>query len=112
DDGTWVSVELRPSGGGTELTLRMLLPPSRADLVSAVKRGIPAMAQRLELFLAGRPDPEEPHAQTPATPLRLAGILVRAGVLTPGRPDKMLRQLRSLAKWGATVAGGYGAAAA
>ncbi|MFC4852470.1 AMP-binding protein [Actinophytocola glycyrrhizae] len=39
--------------------------------------------------------------------LTAARILTKAGVLTPGRPDRLLRQLNVLAKWGATVAGGY-----
>jgi acyl-CoA synthetase (AMP-forming)/AMP-acid ligase II len=37
----------------------------------------------------------------------VARILTKAGVLTPGRPDRMLRQLNVLYRWGATVAGGY-----
>jgi acyl-CoA synthetase (AMP-forming)/AMP-acid ligase II/uncharacterized protein YndB with AHSA1/START domain len=39
--------------------------------------------------------------------LTVARILTRAGVLTPGRPDRVIRQLNVLARWGATVAGGY-----
>jgi acyl-CoA synthetase (AMP-forming)/AMP-acid ligase II len=39
--------------------------------------------------------------------LTVARILTRAGVITPARPDHMLRQLSVLAKWGATIAGGY-----
>lgn len=39
--------------------------------------------------------------------LTVARILTKSGVLTPGRPDRMLRQLNVLYKWGATVAGGY-----
>jgi acyl-CoA synthetase (AMP-forming)/AMP-acid ligase II/uncharacterized protein YndB with AHSA1/START domain len=39
--------------------------------------------------------------------LTVARILTKAGVLTPARPDRMLRQLNELSKWGATVAGGY-----
>ena len=111
DDGSWVSVELRPAGRGTTLFVRMLLP-SRPDLAHTIKQELTALAQRLELFLAGRPDPEEPHAQSPMTRLRAAQILVRAGVLTPKRPGKMARQLKVLARWGPTVAGGYGGAAA
>ncbi|MDQ3786198.1 MAG: AMP-binding protein [Actinomycetota bacterium] len=42
--------------------------------------------------------------------LTAARILTKAGVLTPARPDRLLRQLNVLAKWGATVAGGYRAA--
>ncbi|GAB3448306.1 AMP-binding protein [Actinophytocola sediminis] len=44
--------------------------------------------------------------------LAVAKVLTRAGVLTPGRPDRVLKQLNALAKWGATVAGGYQAALA
>jgi len=39
--------------------------------------------------------------------LTVARILTKAGVLAPGRPDRVLRQLNVLYKWGATVAGGY-----
>lgn len=42
--------------------------------------------------------------------LRVARVLVRAGVLSPGRPDRIVRQLRALKTWGATIAGGYAAA--
>jgi acyl-CoA synthetase (AMP-forming)/AMP-acid ligase II len=44
--------------------------------------------------------------------LRVLRILTRSGVLRPARPDRTFRQLLSLARWGATVAGGYRAAAA
>jgi len=37
-------------------------------------------------------------------------ILVRAGVLSPGRPDRIARQLKALKTWGPTVAGAYAAA--
>ena len=113
DNGSWVSLELRPgAGGGTELSVRMMLPHSQADLMSSLRREIPGLAQRLERYLSGLPDPEEPHAQTPATRRRTAGILFRAGVIAPGRPDKVARQLKALSRWGATVAGAYIAAAA
>ncbi|GGS27797.1 AMP-binding protein [Actinokineospora fastidiosa] len=38
-------------------------------------------------------------------------VLARAGVITPGRPDRMARQLATVAKWGATLVGGYRSAA-
>jgi acyl-CoA synthetase (AMP-forming)/AMP-acid ligase II len=44
--------------------------------------------------------------------LRILRILIRSGVLRPARPDRTVRQLVSLARWGATVAGGYRAAVA
>ncbi|CAL9490613.1 Long-chain-fatty-acid--CoA ligase [Nocardiopsis dassonvillei] len=42
--------------------------------------------------------------------LAVARVLVRAGVISPGRPDRIVRQLRALKTWGATIAGGYAAA--
>ncbi|MDQ7803653.1 AMP-binding protein [Amycolatopsis sp. A133] len=113
DEGTWVSLELRPlAGGKTELFVRMMLPPSHLDLVSSIKKDVRALARRLDLHLAGEYDPEGDGETNKATKLRTTGILLRAGVLSAGRPDKLARQLNSLAQWGATVAGGYQAAAA
>lgn len=42
--------------------------------------------------------------------LETARILLRAGVLSPGRPDRIFRQLKALKTWGPTIAGGYAAA--
>jgi len=44
--------------------------------------------------------------------LAVAATLVRAGVIRPGPPHRSVAQLRALATWGATIAGGYRAAAA
>jgi acyl-CoA synthetase (AMP-forming)/AMP-acid ligase II len=44
--------------------------------------------------------------------LAVAKVLTRAGVLAPARPDRLIRQLNAVAKWGATMAGGYHAAQA
>jgi acyl-CoA synthetase (AMP-forming)/AMP-acid ligase II len=44
--------------------------------------------------------------------LAVAATLVRAGVIAPGPPHRSVRQLKALAAWGATVAGGFKAAAA
>ncbi|WP_410640878.1 AMP-binding protein [Amycolatopsis sp. lyj-346] len=113
DEGTWVSLELRSlAGGKTELFVRMMLPPSHLDLVSSVKKDVRTLARRLDLHLAGEHDPEADSETNKATKLRTTSILLRAGVLGAGRPDKLARQLNSLAQWGATVAGGYQAAAA
>src|SRR4051812_16463380 len=113
DDGTWVSLELRPlAGGKTELFVRAMLPPAHADLVSSVKKDVRALARRLDLHLAGESDPDADNDGNKATKLRTTSILVRAGVLSAGRPDKIARQLGQLAQWGATIAGGYQAAAA
>ena len=60
---------------------------------------------------ASRAEPSE-IAGPKGTGLRVLRILTRSGVLRPARPDRTVRQLLSLARWGATVAGGYRAAAA
>jgi acyl-CoA synthetase (AMP-forming)/AMP-acid ligase II len=113
DDGTWVSLELRPlAGGKTELFVRMMLQPAHMELVSSIKKDIRAVARRLDLYLSGEADPDAGPDGAKATKLRTTSILLRAGVLSPGRPDKLARQLNSISQWGATIAGGYQAAAA
>lgn len=42
----------------------------------------------------------------------VAATLVKAGVIRPGPPHRTITQLRALAVWGATIAGGFKAAAA
>ena len=44
--------------------------------------------------------------------LAVAATLVRAGVIRPGPPHRSVGQLRALMAWGATIAGGFRAAAA
>ncbi|MFL6111502.1 MAG: AMP-binding protein, partial [Catenulispora sp.] len=46
------------------------------------------------------------------SPLAVAATLVRAGVIRPGPPHRSVGQLRALFTWGATIAGGFRAAAA
>ncbi|GAA3395547.1 AMP-binding protein [Cryptosporangium minutisporangium] len=43
---------------------------------------------------------------------QLATTLIRAGVIAPGRPDRVTRQLVALKSWGLSLAGGYTSAAA
>ncbi|WP_436497997.1 AMP-binding protein [Actinokineospora sp. HUAS TT18] len=44
--------------------------------------------------------------------LTVARTLAKAGVFAPGRPDRMVRQLSALTRWGPTIVGGYRGAAA
>jgi acyl-CoA synthetase (AMP-forming)/AMP-acid ligase II len=60
---------------------------------------------------ASRAEPSETTGPK-GTGLRVLRILMRSGVVLPARPDRNVRQLLSLARWGATVAGGYRAAEA
>ncbi|MFI6579165.1 AMP-binding protein [Nocardiopsis sp. NPDC050513] len=55
---------------------------------------------------AARPSGTSPLNRTLST----VRVLVRSGVISPGRPDRIVRQLRALRVWGATVAGAYAAA--
>jgi acyl-CoA synthetase (AMP-forming)/AMP-acid ligase II len=122
DQQRWLSIELIPQPDGrTELVIDMHLPGLSgryADLVSpsAVKRELAAVTDRITRHLAGRPpstaDRSRQREDVKATTLGTTSTLVRAGVLSAGRPDKMARQLASLMRWGATVAGAYQAAAA
>src|SRR5690349_9564470 len=43
---------------------------------------------------------------------QLAGTLIRAGMVAPGRPDRVAAQLAALKNWGLSLAGGYTSAAA
>jgi len=44
--------------------------------------------------------------------LQTVATLARAGIIRPQRPDRLLRAGAALARWGATPAAGYTAAAA
>ena len=55
--------------------------------------------------------PGSPSAPSPLRQsLTTLRILLRAGVIGPGHPKRIARQLRALKTWGATIAGGYAAA--
>ncbi|MDT7725449.1 MAG: hypothetical protein QOI21_2025 [Actinomycetota bacterium] len=122
DQKNWVSLELHAlDATRTELVIRLMMPspgPLYADLVahSVIKRSLREVSRRIDRYLSGLPSPASDRArhldEAKSTPLGTAAILVRAGVLSAGRPDKLIRQLSSVARWGATVAGGYEAAAA
>lgn len=122
DERHWVSLELsRLDDQRTELVVQLMmhdLDHRFADLASqsAVKRTVREVGRRINRHLSGRPTPPADLARHAdegrSTTLGVAGTLIRAGVLSAGRPDKVARQIGALARWGATVVGGYGAAAA
>jgi acyl-CoA synthetase (AMP-forming)/AMP-acid ligase II len=122
DHHRWLSIELlaRPDGR-TELVIDLHIPGlsgRNAELVAsgAVKRELVEVADRIGRYLAGRPPSRVDHARqhddVKTTTLGTTSTLVKAGVLSAGRPDRMARQLSSLMRWGATIAGAYQAAAA
>ncbi|HEX3592144.1 MAG TPA: AMP-binding protein [Pseudonocardiaceae bacterium] len=113
DNAKWVSIELRPVGAQrTELAVQVALPHVDAAMIS---KRVAEVAAQLNRHLAGKPARMADlarHLDPGSTTIGVAGTLIRAGVVKPGRPDKVARQMASLARWGATVPGGYQAAAA
>jgi acyl-CoA synthetase (AMP-forming)/AMP-acid ligase II/uncharacterized protein YndB with AHSA1/START domain len=113
DDQKWVSIELRPqSGQRTELVVQVMLPHVDSGLI---RRRVADVCAQVGRNLSGRPARTADlaqHLDARSTTLGVASTLIKAGVVTAGRPDKVARQIASLAKWGATVPGGYQAAAA
>lgn len=113
DDQKWVSIELRSlSGQRTELVAQVMLPHVDTQLI---RKRVADVCAQIDRHLSGRParmaDIAQ-HLDARSTTLGVAATLIRAGVVSAGRPDKVARQLASLARWGATVPGGYQAAAA
>jgi acyl-CoA synthetase (AMP-forming)/AMP-acid ligase II len=109
------SVRLHDLGKNrTEIGLLLTLPPEGSPLSeSLVRRRLRDALGLIDGYLAEIPANGEAmdRASASGSKLAVARTLVRAGVLAPGRPDRLVRQLSALAKWGATVVGGYQAAA-
>jgi acyl-CoA synthetase (AMP-forming)/AMP-acid ligase II/uncharacterized protein YndB with AHSA1/START domain len=107
-----LSIQLRETArGGTEISVLLTLTENP---------GLPHLRKRIDEAIARlRAHLNDAPAELPPTPrdhrgsaLSVARTLMKAGVITPGRPDRTLRQLTSLARWGATIVGGYQAATA
>ncbi|GAB3575520.1 AMP-binding protein [Amycolatopsis endophytica] len=115
DTGGCLSVRLSDtSAGGTRLKFiyfRPALPsPGRAPSANDLELWAQDGLDRVRRHLTGSAAPLPPD-RAPST-RQIANTLIAAGILTPARPDRVVRQLRALAQWGATLAGGYTAAAA
>jgi acyl-CoA synthetase (AMP-forming)/AMP-acid ligase II len=118
--GGHVSIRLAGAGRGhTEVQVTLSLPETLSSAVGLTanwlrKRVRQAMAL-IDHHLAGRAITMTrtglDQAARSHSSLTVAKILIRAGLLSPGRPDRVLRQFNALARWGATVAGGYRASA-
>ena len=116
--GCFVSIRLTPEEGGTQIAMRIfgvgLLHPDLAKasdgaVRSWVKEGLLRVSDYLDgkqsSLLANMGDGRSLH-------LSVLRTMITSGVVRASRPDRGLRQLNSLAKWGFTLAGGLGAAAA
>ncbi|MGH3760317.1 AMP-binding protein [Actinophytocola sp.] len=115
--GGHVSIRLTPlARRRTEIQLAISLPKGSRLPESWLRKRARKAISLVDDHLAGRPltvsRSRLDQAATNQSQLGVARILTKAGVISPGRPDRVVRQLNALAKWGATVAGGYGAATA
>jgi fatty-acyl-CoA synthase len=117
-----VALRVRPLGDGTRITLRAgYNPPGGVSGAVAGLVALPEMRRRLRemlraverLLLAEDPPPRLPGPrEVVARTARGAEVFARAGLLRPLRPDRYVTIARQLARWGATPAGAYAAAAA
>jgi acyl-CoA synthetase (AMP-forming)/AMP-acid ligase II/uncharacterized protein YndB with AHSA1/START domain len=111
--GGHVSLKFEPlSPTRTEVQLSVSLPNVESGITGNwLRKRVRRAFTLIHHHLAGIPITASrkgiDQAAKSQSQLTVARILTRAGVLTPGRPDRLLRQLNVLAKWGATVAGGY-----
>lgn len=119
DTGGWVSVRLLDeSPGRTRVKVvffKPSLPHPKWSLWSdaAIKAWAATGLMRISDYLVRVPGPVATNGKdSMASQWQVARILIGAGVLAPARPDRANRQLKALARWGGTLAGGYTAAAA
>ncbi|MGA5462604.1 AMP-binding protein [Mycobacterium sp. NPDC050041] len=115
---SFVSIRLNPEAGGTRIAVRIfavgLLHPDIAKASdSAVTRWVGEGLARISDHLSGKPSSVLANmGDGPSLHLSIAKTMLVSGVVRASRPDRGLRQLNSLARWGFTLAGGLGAAAA
>ncbi|WP_441958696.1 AMP-binding protein [Mycolicibacterium houstonense] len=113
----FASIRLTPQGGGARIALRIfavgaLHPDIAKASDSAVENWIREGLQRISDHLAGRPTAQLVNmGDGRSLHLNVLKTMITSGVVRASRPDRGLRQLNSLAKWGFTLAGGLTAAA-
>lgn len=113
-----VSIRLTSVGAGTRIAVRLfavgLLHPDIAKASdSAVRKWIEDGLAGISDYLDGRQSSVLVNmGDGRSLQLSIAKTMIVSGVVRASRPDLGVRQLNSLAKWGFTLAGGLGAAAA
>jgi acyl-coenzyme A synthetase/AMP-(fatty) acid ligase/uncharacterized protein YndB with AHSA1/START domain len=100
----------------TELHLAISLPENSSLTASSLRKRARRAIGLVDDHLAGRATTTSrgglDQAAQGQSQLAVARVLTKAGVISPGRPDRVAKQLNALSRWGATTAGGYSAAAA
>lgn len=114
----FASIRLTPEGRSARIALRIFaigtLHPDIAKAGdNAVEGWIREGLQRISDYLEGNPTSQLVNmGDGRSLQLNVLKTMITSGVVRPSRPDRGLRQLNSLAKWGFTLAGGLAAAAA
>lgn len=114
----FASIRLTPEGRGARIALRIFavgtLHPDIAKAGdNAIESWIREGLQRISDYLAGEPSAQLANmGDGRSLQLNVLKTMITSGVVRASRPDRGLRQLNSLAKWGFTLAGGLTAAAA
>ncbi|NKQ59290.1 AMP-binding protein [Amycolatopsis sp. K13G38] len=112
DTAGCVSIQLDDVGEqATMLRFIFFRPPGRSKTSANDIRGwIRDAMDRIGRHLSEKP--EALPSERAQTTLQVAGVLTSAGIIAPARPDRVFKQIRAVSQWGATLAGGYTAAAA
>jgi acyl-CoA synthetase (AMP-forming)/AMP-acid ligase II/carbon monoxide dehydrogenase subunit G len=116
--GCFASVRLAVDGDGTRIAVRIFalgrLHPDFAKVGDgAVRDWLREGLRRVGDYLDGAPTSLLANSgEAHSLQLSILRTMISSGVVRASRPDRGLRQLNSLAKWGFTLAGGLGAAAA
>ncbi len=114
----FVSVRLTPEADGTRIALRIfalgLIHPDLAKAGDgAVRHWVSDGLLRISDYLDGKQSSLLTNmGDGRSLHLSVMKTMLVSGVVRASRPDRGIRQLNSLAKWGFTLAGGLGAAAA
>jgi acyl-CoA synthetase (AMP-forming)/AMP-acid ligase II/uncharacterized protein YndB with AHSA1/START domain len=114
----FATIRLTPEAGGTRIGVRIFrLGALHPDLArvgdGAVRSWVSRGLHRISDHLDGKPSSVLVNmGDGRSLALSIAKTMLVSGVVRASRPDRGVRQLNSLAKWGFTLAGGLGAAAA
>lgn len=114
----FASIRLTPEADVTRIAVRIFAAGLlHADLAKAGDGAVQGWLRdglhRISEYLAGKPSSLLVNmGDGPSLTLSIAKTMIVSGVVRASRPDRGVRQLNSLAKWGFTLAGGLGAAAA
>jgi acyl-CoA synthetase (AMP-forming)/AMP-acid ligase II/uncharacterized protein YndB with AHSA1/START domain len=114
----FVAIRVTPETGGTRIALRIFaVGELHPDLAKAGDRAVQNWARegllRISDYLEGKQSSLLVNmGDAHSLHLSVVKTMLVSGVVRASRPDLGIRQLNSLAKWGFTLAGGLGAAAA